>query len=124
MVKARKFKYSLPRNRQKKPKIRRSSDKRNIPTNPNHLTNENTPNQRIQNKNQCFTSHPNDPNDFKLKEEEDISKSFTFFEDIINEKENNFFNFTGDDPTNIPSSSINIDVNDSLFENDKISESH
>ena len=124
MTKTRKFKSSLPRNRQKKPKIRRSSDKRKIPTNPNHLTNENTPNQRIQNKNQCFTSHPNDPNDFKLKEEEDISKSFTFFEDAINEKENNFFDFTGDDPTNIPSSSINIDVNDSLFENDKISESH
>jgi len=124
MTKTRKFKSSLPRNRQKKPKIRRSSDKRKIPTNPNHLTNENTPNQRIQNKNQCFTSHPNDPNDFKLKEEEDISKSFTFLEDTINEKENNFFDFTGDDPTNIPSSSINIDVNDSLFENDKISESH
>jgi hypothetical protein len=124
MTKTRKFKSSLPRNRQKKPKIRRSSDKRKIPTNPNHLTNENTPNQRIQNKNQCFTSHPNDPNDFKLKEEEDISKSFTFFEDAINEKENNFFDFTGDDPTNIPSNSINIDVNDSLFENDKISESH
>jgi hypothetical protein len=124
MTKTRKLKSSLPRNRQKKPKIRRSSDKRKIPTNPNHLTNENTPNQRIQNKNQCFTSHPNDPNDFKLKEEEDISKSFTFFEDAINEKENNFFDFTGDDPTNIPSSSINIDVNDSLFENDKISESH
>ena len=124
MTKTRKFKSSLPRNRQKKPKIRRSSDKRKIPTNPNHLTNENTPNQRIQNKNQCFSSHPNDPNDFKLKEEEDISKSFTFFEDAINEKENNFFDFTGDDPTNIPSSSINIDVNDSLFENDKISESH
>ena len=124
MTKTRKFKSSLPRNRQKKPKIRRSSDKRKIPTNPNHVTNENTPNQRIQNKNQCFTSHPNDPNDFKLKEEEDISKSFTFLEDTINEKENNFFDFTGDDPTNIPSSSINIDVNDSLFENDKISESH
>ena len=124
MTKTRKFKSSLPRNRQKKPKIRRSSDKRKIPTNPNHLTNENTQNQIIQNKNQCFTSHPNDPNDFKLKEEEDISKSFTFFEDAINEKENNFFNFTGDDPTNIPSNSINIDVNDSLFENDKISESH
>ena len=124
MTKTRKFKSSLPRNRQKKPKIRRSSDKRKIPTNPNHLTNENTPNQRIQNKNQCFTSHPNDPNDFKLKEEEDISKSFTFLEDTINEKENNFFDFTGDDPTNIPSNSINIDVNDSLFENDKISESH
>ena len=124
MVKAIKFKNSLPRKRQKKPKIRRSSDKRKIPTNPNHLTNENTPNQRIQNKNQCFTSHPNDPNDFKLKEEEDISKSFTFLEDTINEKENNFFDFTGDDPTNIPSNSINIDVNDSLFENDKISESH
>ena len=124
MTKTRKFKSSLPRNRQKKPKIRRSSDKRKIPTNPNHLTNENTPNQRIQNKNQCFTSHPNDPNDFKLKEEEDISKSFSFFEDEINEKENNFFDFTGDDPTNIPSNSINIDVNDSLFENDKISESH
>ena len=124
MTKTRIFKSSLPRNMQKKPKIRRSSDKRKIPTNPNHLTNENTPNQRIQNKNQCFTSHPNDPNDFKLKEEEDISKSFTFFEDAINEKENNFFDFTGDDPTNIPSNSINIDVNDSLFENDKISESH
>ena len=122
MTKTRKLKSSLLRNRQKKPKIRRSSDKRKIPTNPNHLTNENTPNQRIQNKNQCFTSHPNDPNDFKLKEEEDISKSFTFLEDTINEKENNFFDFTGDDPTNIPSSSI--DVNDSLFENDKISESH
>ena len=124
MTKTRKFKSSLPRNRQKKPKIRRSSDKRKIPTNPNHLTNENTPNQRIQNKNQCFSSHPNDSNDFKLKEEEDISKSFTFLEDTINEKENNFFDFTGDDPTNIPSNSINIDVNDSLFENDKISESH
>ena len=32
MVKARKFKYSLPRNRQKKPKIRRSSDENKIPT--------------------------------------------------------------------------------------------
>ena len=124
MTKTRKFKSSLPRNRQKKPKIKRSSDEKKIPTNPNHLTNENTPNQRIQNKNQSFSSHPNDPNDFKLKEDEDISKNFTFFEDAINEKENNFFDFTGDDPTNIPSSSINIDVNDSLFENDKISEFH
>ena len=119
MVKSKKFKHSLPKNRKKKQKIRRSADKRKIPNNQNPLTNENTHNQRINSQNQCISSNPKEPNDFKLKEEEDITKNFTLFGGIDNEKENNFINFTGDDPTNIPSL-INIDVNKAYFENDKI----
>ena len=119
MVKARKFKHSLSRNRQKKSKTRRSTAKRKNQANLNPLTNENSQNQRIHDQNQCFSSHLNEKNDFKLKEEEDITNYFLFIGNTDNEQENNFFNFTGDDPTNIPCS-INIDVNDSLFENDKI----
>ena len=119
MVKSRKFKHFLPKNKKKKQKTRRSADKRKIPTNQNPLVHENTQNQRISNQNQFFSSNPKETNDFKLKEEEDITKNFTFFGETGNEKENNFFNFTGDDPTYIPSS-INIEVNEASFENDKI----
>lgn len=119
MVKERKFKHSLSRNRQKKSKTRRATAKQRNQANLNPLTKENTQNQRIHNQNQCFSSHLNEKNDFKLKEEEDITNYFSFIGNTDNEQENNFFNFTGDDPTNIPCS-INIDLNDSLFENDKI----
>ena len=45
---------------------------------------------------------------------------FSCYEVIDNDKENKFMNFTGDDPSNI-SAPINIDVNNSFFEKEKIS---
>lgn len=119
MKKTRFFKKSLPRKRQKKARIRKIVNKRNSPNNLYPITNEKTHDQRTPNSNQCFTSNPNTPNDFNLNEEEDIIKNFSCFEVIDNKIENNFINFNGDDPSNIPGL-INIDVNDSLFEKEKI----
>ena len=113
MTKVKKFKYILPRKRPKKKKQRRSADKRNIPNNINPLTNANTQSRRILNSNQ------GDQDDFKQKDD-NIGKMFSCFEVIDNNKENEFLNFTGDDPTNI-SAPINIDVNESFFEKEKIS---
>ena len=113
MTKVKKFKYILPRKRLKKKKQRRSSDKRNIPNNLNPLTNANTQSRRVLN------SIQSDPDDFKQKDD-NSDKMFSCFEVIDNDKENKFMNFTGDDPSNI-SAPINIDVNNSFFENEKIS---
>ena len=119
MKKSKLFKKSLPKKRQKKSRIRRSGNKKTSSNNINPIINEKTQEQRISNSNQCFISNPNVPNDFHLNEEEDINKNFSYLEVIDNEKGNNFINFNGDDPSNIPAL-INIDVNDSLFENEKI----
>jgi len=113
MTKVKKFKFILPRKRLKKKKQRRSADKRNIPNNLNPLTNANTQSRRVLN------SIQSDPDDFKQKDD-NSDKMFSCFEVIDNDKENEFMNFTGDDPSNI-SAPINIDVNDSFFENEKIS---
>ena len=107
MKKSKLFKKSLPKKRQKKSRIRRSGNKKTSPNNINPIINEKTQDQRISNSNQCFISNPNVPNDFSLNEV------------IDNENSNNFINFNGDDPSNIPDL-INIDVNDSLFEKEKI----
>ena len=113
MTKAKKFKFILPRKRLKKKKQRRSADKRNIPNNLNPLTNANTQSRRELNSNQS------DPDDFKQKDDNN-DKIFSCFEVLDNDKENEFMNFTGDDPSNI-SAPINIDVNESFFEKEKIS---
>ena len=114
MKKSKLFKKSLPKKRQKKSRIRRSGNKKTSPNNINPIINEKTQEQRISNSNQCFISNPNVPN-----KEEKINKNFSCFEVIDNENSNNFINFNGDDPSNIPDST-NIDVNDSLFEKEKI----
>ncbi len=122
MKKSKLFKKSLPKKRQKKSRIRRSGNKKtssNSSNNINPIINEKTQDQRISNSNQCFISNPNVPNDFSLNKEEEINKNFSCFEVIDNENSNNFINFNGDDPSNIPDL-INIDVNDSLFEKEKI----
>ena len=113
MTKVKKFKYILPRKRPKKKKQRRSADKRNITNNINPLTNANTQSRRELNSNQS------DPDDFKQKDDNN-DKMFSCFEVLDNDKENEFMNFTGDDPSNI-SAPINIDVNESFFEKEKIS---
>ena len=59
MVKVKKFRKVWPHKRHKRPKKRRSADKRNIPNNLNPLTKENTQSIRIPNSNQCFNSYPN-----------------------------------------------------------------
>ena len=107
MKKSKFFKKSLPKKRQKKSRIRRSGNKKTSSNNINPIINEKTQDQRISNSNQCFISNPNVQNDFSLNEV------------IDNENSNNFINFNGDDPSNIPDL-INIDVNDSLFEKEKI----
>ena len=119
MKKSKLFKKSLPKKRQKKSRIRRSSNKKTSSNNINAIINEKTQEQRISNSSQCFISNPNVPNDFSLNKEEEINKNFSCFEVIDNENSNNFINFNGDDPSNIPDL-INIDVNDSLFEKEKI----
>ena len=116
MVKVKKFRKVWPHKRHKRPKKRRSADKRNIPNNLNPLTKENTQNIRIPNSNQCFNAYPNDPNDFKLKDE-DIDNSFSCLEI---DKENELINFSIDDPSYVPEK-LDINVNESFFENDKIS---
>ena len=116
MVKVKKFKKVWPHKRHKRPKKRRSADKRNIPNNLNPLTNENTQSKRLHDSNQCFFPYPNDPNDFKLKDA-DIDNSFSCLEI---DKENELENFSIDEPSNIPEQ-LNIDVNESFFKNDKIS---
>ena len=119
MKKSKLFKKSLPKKRQKKSRIRRSGNKKTSSNNINPINNEKTQDQRISNSNQCFISNPNVPNDFSLNKEEEINKNFSCFEVIDNENSNNFINFNGDDPSNIPDL-IDIDVNDSLFEKEKI----
>ena len=113
MTKVKMFKFILPRKRLKKKKQRRAADKRNIPNNLNPLTNANTQSRKVLN------SIQSDPDDFKQKDD-NSDKMFSSYEVLDNDKENKSMNFTGDDPSNI-SAPINIDVNDSFFENEKIS---
>ena len=119
MTKTKKFKYVLPRKRLKKKKQRRSSDKRNIPNNLNPLTNANTQSRRVLNSNQCVNLNQNDPNDFRQKDY-NFDENFSCFEVLDNNKENEFMNFSGDDPSKIPTP-LNIDVNESYIEKEKIS---
>ena len=119
MTKTKKFKYVLPRKRLKKKKQRRTSDKRNIPNNLNPLTNANTQSRRVLNSNQCVNFNQNEPNDFRQKDD-NIDEYFSCFEVIDNIQENELTNFSGDDPLNIPTP-LNIDVNESYIEKEKIS---
>ena len=111
MSKLRKFKQSLGKRRKFKLRKQRANDKRNMPNKIKSLTNSHT---KI--KGQIIPKIIINPNLNEL-EDEDIDKSFTFFEYLENkeDEENHLFNSYENPPLNLPEIS-NVQVNDLYIE--------
>ena len=111
MSKLRKFKQSLGKRRKSKLRKQRANDKRNIQNKIKSLTNSHT---KI--KGQITPKIIINPNLNEL-EDEDIDKSFTFFEYLENkeDEENHLFNSYENPPLNLPEIS-NVQVNDLYIE--------
>ena len=112
MSKLRKFKQSLGKRRKSKLRKQRANDKRNMPNKIKSLTNSHT---KI--KGQITQKIIINPNLNEL-EDEDIDKSFTFFEYLENkeDEESHLFNSYENPPLNLPEIS-NVQVNDVYIEN-------
>ena len=104
------FKNSLGKRRKIKLRKQRANDKRNMPNKIKSLTNSHT---KIKGQTPKIIINPN----LNELEDEDIDKSFTFFEYLENkeDEENHLFNSYENPPLNLPEIS-NVQVNDLYIE--------